>query len=203
MQQKDKRQSCTAVLGGGYDEPRPRIRYIPHDEKQNNLGPSKYCSIYDESIAKRRLLDRSQKNPGVRDDGGEFGIDDNFMDPNMDIHSIKGKWRGSTTCEYTISGAAEGNYNDGTYLPDAPFNIALPSAEIDDDSVVIHHKNWRSRKAKPSECPQFPRDLEAYTGERYTMGVYEDGEEFACIDEDWRTDLVPETQPLKAGVRFK
>ena len=80
-----------------------------------------------------------------------------------------------TTCEYTISGSAEGNCDDGAYLPDAPFNIALPSVEITDDSVVIHHKNWRSRKAKPSECPQSLGTLKLIPVKRYTMGIYEDG----------------------------
>ena len=35
-----------------------------------------------------------RRTRGVRDDGGYFGIDDNLMDPNMDIHSVKGKWKG-------------------------------------------------------------------------------------------------------------
>ena len=76
--------------------------------------------------------------------------------------------KGNTTCEYIIPNAAEANCDDGTYLPDAPFNSALPSIEMADDSVVIRHKSWRSRKAKPSECPQFHQDLESYIGERYT-----------------------------------
>ena len=59
------------------------------------------------------------------------------------------------------------------------------------------------KKAKPSECSQFPQDFEAYIGERYTVGTYEDGEDFACMDTDLRTSLVPETSPLKDGVRFK
>ena len=72
-----------------------------------------------------------------------------------------------------------------------------------DDTVVIHHKNLRSRKAKPSECPRFPQDPDVYNGKRYTIGVYEDGEEFVWTDVDWRTNLVPEKEPLKAGAKFK
>ena len=179
------------------------------------------------------------------DDGGKFGIDDNFLDPNMDVHSVTGKWKGRTTCEYVIPDVAGRNCddvvhksNECTYcgasfgsrnalfrhlretclalqqqqqtlqqrkqqqsgnrsklLLDASFDIALPSIEMAEDSVAIHHKHWRSKKAKPSECSQFPKDLELYTGERFTIGVYEDGEEFACTDLDWRTNLVPETEP--------
>ena len=125
------------------------------------------------------------------DDGRKFGVDDDFMDPNMDIHSLKGKWKGTTTCEYVVPEA------------DEPIDSVVPSIEISDESVAIHHKHWRSRKAKPTECSQFPQDPDLYTGERFTIGVYEDGEEFACIDRDWRTNLVPETEPLKTGVRFK
>ena len=61
----------------------------------------------------------------------------------------------------------------------------MPSSEVTDHCVTIHHARFRKTKSTPHECPDAPADPEAYTGERIIIGTYRDGSEVKLPDLDW------------------
>ena len=65
------------------------VTYLTTKSRRTLVHPNAVLSMM-KQLPKGASWTGVRRTRGVRDDGGEFGVDDNFMDPNMDIHSVKG-----------------------------------------------------------------------------------------------------------------
>ena len=123
-----------------------------------------------------------RRTKGRMTDGTVFDLHDNFQQPLERFHNRQlnngTKWRATVKCEYKFVNNA----------PDTePIFTACPVTEIVGNQITIHHKGRRSCLSVPEEHPDIPQNKDLYTGERFTMGEYVDGQPIYECD-DWKVN---------------